>query len=197
MKVNRTVFLPLVLLVSFTLSFGQTQNQRGDGPQTPAQGEEIWQIAQRLPVAPQGQSGPAVYVIAYSTCPYTAAFWHDYGGKLNNLELRWMFYPIDAAATADATGDLAATKDANVLTALLNHSRIPPSVRSSPDRVAAYNDVVARMSEMNNHFARFHQYHIISPTFIWRDNKGQVFVVRGYSKDTFERIMLPSMLGQR
>lgn len=181
----------LALGAAATMSSAQTMNARGDGPVSAAEGQQVWNAVQQLPSASQGE-GPVLYVIAYSTCPYTAAFFHDWNGKLDGVQVRWVFYGVDQGVTADNSADLALTRNPDIAAAIIQRAHRSPSVRSTPASVTAFNKVADGTVQLNHIFAGFGHANVISPTFVWRTGS-QVFVARGYAKDTFERLILPSV----
>lgn len=204
MYMKSRVFLPIRLLLFFAamviagaLCFGQTSlsafeqmNSRGDGPLPEPEGEEIWNTLSRMPSASQG-SGAVLYVLAYSSCPYTNAFFRDYAGKLDNtVQLRWIFYHVDGEpATLDTSADVALTKDPSVVTAILNHQRASPPYRSSRQSINAYSSVLLGFSGLNGILVRNGQNPIISPTFVFKNGE-TVYVHRGYEKGAFEKFTL-------
>ncbi len=188
--IARLVLSGMALLAIAAPSPAQSINARGDGPLPAAEGDLVWAAAQKLPYAPQGD-GPAFYVVAYSTCPYMAAFFHDWNHDLNGVQARWVFYAVNQGGTADNTADVAATRDPNVVQGILLHSRKSPAANSRPELVAGFRLATDGVVELNRIFASFHHYQIISPTFIWKTGD-QVFVARGYDKQFFARVILPT-----
>ncbi len=188
---------PLLALVLITIlgtssARAQSMNARGDGAATGPEAERVWAAVGNMPYAAQG-SGPELYVLAYSTCPYAAQFFHDWAGKLSQVQVRWILYPV-SEATAAATADVAYTRDAAVVAAIFEKTRVSPPIRTSPQRVDAYNSVANGAKALNDVFAQYGRYHIISPTFIWRSGSA-VFVSRGYEKAAFQQYVL-NMMGQ-
>lgn len=191
-RLFRVLFASLALALSPAIcAHGQTQNPRGDGPQAEPEGGQVWAKVSQMPFTAEG-SGVVLYVIAYSTCPYASAFYTDWNGKLDGVEIRWVFYPIDDP-TANAAGELAVSRDAKLIGPILRHQHVSPPVRQSQTSVSALNAVISEFNGLNATFANFHHYHIISPTFIWQ-NGGQVLVSRGYERRSFESQLLPNLL---
>jgi hypothetical protein len=181
----------LLMSILVTSNAGaQSMNARGDGPTTGPEAERVWATVGSMPYAAEG-SGHVLYVLAYSNCPYASQFFHDWAGKLSGVEVRWILYPV-SEATALATADVAYTRDPAVVAGIFEKTRVSPPIRSSPQRVDAYNSVANGAQALNNVFAEYKRYHIISPTFIWR-NGSTVFVTRGYDKGAFQQYVLNKM----
>jgi hypothetical protein len=187
--------IALLLITTFGAAGvkAQSMNARGDGGTTGAEAERVWAAVENIPYAAQG-SGPVLYVLAYSTCPYALQFFHDWVGKLSDVQIRWILYPV-SEATAAATADVAYTRDPAVVAGIFQKTRVSPPIRSSPQRIDAYNSVANGAKALNDVFAQYRRYHIISPTFIWR-NGATVFVSRGYEKANFEQYVL-NMVSRR
>lgn len=146
------------------------------------------QALKNLPYAEEGE-GTVIYVIAYSTCPHARRWEQDWRGKLDKVKMRYVLYGIDDR-TASEAAELALTRSPADFHDFLADRKKPPPVRSSNERIDAFNGIVDALKGGLVPALKANRYtdNIHSPHFFYSDGRS-LLTQAGYSRESFADVL--------
>jgi hypothetical protein len=155
--------------------------------------EQFMSTLASMPYTSSG-TGPVLYLLECSACPYSQAFEKDWKGKFNGLEMRRILIAMNAT-TANETAYLARTRDINDFYAFMNHTKVAPAIEvcKCPDdnkAIEAVKSVVQPFGKVLKPIMIKNGWSKDSPAppqFMWETN-GHVYVGR-YYKNSFPEIL--------
>lgn len=144
-----------------------------------------------LPYSIEG-TGPVIYVIEFSTCPYARRFETEYGSKLAGMgfQVRRVYYGVDQATTNNAAAS-ALSRDPAMQRAFMFEGRQAPPLNKSPQALEAYREVPDKLKVIVGVLQEsgWNTNRVVSPMFIFPDGK-KLFADGGYRADHFESKIL-------
>lgn len=171
------------LLVSFQPALGQTQIEITEGK------EQFMSTLASMPYTSSG-TGPALYVLEFSECPYCQAFERDWKGQLGGVEMRRFFYGV-SDRTSNETAYLAQTRSIDDFHAFMNRTKVAPEFKKNNTAIKAFNSVIGPLSKVllpimikNGWRSR----NPVSPQFMW-ESDGRVYVRGGYTKESANEML--------
>jgi hypothetical protein len=180
--------LAIVLLqVSFQPAFGATNPANAivitDGK------EQFMSTLASMPYTSSG-TGPVLYLLECSTCPFSQAFEKDWKDKLGGVEVRRLLIAINPQ-TMRETAYLARTRDINDFYAFMNQTKLAPEIKADDKKtILAFNSVVEPLKNVllptmvKNGWLTTGP----PPQFMWETN-GRVYVSGGYSKKLVQDVL--------
>jgi hypothetical protein len=179
-----------LLLVSFQPAFSAT---KPDGTlEITAGKEQFMSTLASMPYTSSG-TGPALYALECSTCPFSQAFERDWKGQLDGVEMRRILIALDAK-TANETAYLVRTRDITDFYAFMNHTKVAPPIKAC--NCPEDNKAIQAVSSVVGPFGKVLKPIMIKngwpkapapPQFMWETN-GRVYAGR-YSKNSFPEIL--------
>lgn len=156
--------------------------------------DQVMQALKTIPYAEEGK-GPVIYVIAYSSCPHARRFENDWRGKLGDVKVRYVLYGIDDR-TASEAAELALTRNAADFHRFMAGTKTAPSVRSTNQRIDAFNSVVNPLKNTLQPALKANGYkeRITSPHFFYSDGR-RLLTQGGYSRESFADILKTAQAG--
>lgn len=186
----RGISIPFFLfLASLHPVIGQTVAAKGDQIEITEGKEQFMRTLASMPYASSG-AGPVLYVLEYSDCSYCQAFEKEWKGKLDGVETRRLFYPVNQRS-ANETAYLARTRNINDFYAFMNRTKEAPDFKANSASIQAFNSVVEPLKNVlmpimikNGWPGRTPK----SPQFMWETN-GRVYASGGYSKESSQEML--------
>jgi hypothetical protein len=180
-----------MLLAVLTLSpaFGAKPASISDFTEIKQDKEKFMSTLESMPYASEG-TGPVLYLLEFSDCPYCQALEREWKGKMEGVEVRRFFYGVNPKTTNE-TAALALSRDSADFHAYMDRKKVAPDVRASNASIDAFNGVVGPLKTVLMPIMHKNGWPVrnpVSPQFMWETN-GHVYVQGGYTSDQTAMIL--------
>lgn len=174
-----------MLLAVFSLSpaFGAKPPSISDFTEIKQDKEKFMSTLESMPYASEG-SGPVLYLLEFSDCPYCQALEREWKDKMEGVEVRRFFYGVNPK-TGNETAALALSRDSADFHAYMNRTKVAPNLRASNASIDAFNSIISPLSTVLMPIMHKNGWPVrnpVSPQFMWETN-GHVYVQGGYTKE--------------
>lgn len=173
----------LLALSGFSPAFGAKPAAISDFTEIKKDKEKFMNALESIPYASEG-SGPVLYLMEFSDCPYCQALERDWKDKLEGVEVRRFFYGVNDK-TANETAALALSRDPRDFHAYMNRTKVAPSMKANNTSIDAFNSIIRPLTTVLlpvMHENGWPVRNAVSPQFMWETN-GHVYVQGGYTRE--------------